>query len=95
MAMACADYVVTVSEPHTEALIRQGLSKDRVGIIRTGVDLDLFRQLPFPEHPQFTFAYAGHSDLAKYDNLIAAFDRIKNAIYGSLLAHAGRSSQAV
>jgi len=79
MAMARADYVVTVSEPHTKALIRQGLSKDRVGIIRNGVDLDLFRQLPFPEHPQFTFAYAGAFQIwQNIDNLIAAFDRIKN-----------------
>jgi glycosyltransferase involved in cell wall biosynthesis len=79
MAMACADYVVTVSETHTEALIRQGLSKDRVGIIRNGVDLDLFRQLPFPEHPQFTFAYAGAFQIwQNIDNLVEAFDRIRN-----------------
>jgi glycosyltransferase involved in cell wall biosynthesis len=79
MAMACADYVVTVSKPHTKALIQQGLSKDQVGIIRNGVDLDLFRQLPFPEHPQFTFAYAGAFQVwQNIDNLIAAFDRIKN-----------------
>jgi glycosyltransferase involved in cell wall biosynthesis len=79
MAMACADYVVTVSEKHTEALIRQGLSKDRVGIIRNGVDLDLFRQLPFPEHPQFTFAYAGAFQIwQNIDNLVEAFDRIRN-----------------
>jgi glycosyltransferase involved in cell wall biosynthesis len=79
MAMACADYVVTVSETHTAALLRQGLPKDRVGIVRNGVDLDLFRQLTFPEHPQFTFAYAGAFQIwQNIDNLIAAFDRIKN-----------------
>ncbi|MGO9570118.1 MAG: glycosyltransferase family 4 protein [Desulfomonilaceae bacterium] len=79
MAMACADYVVTVSEPHTEELIRQGLSGDRLGIIRNGVDLDLFRQLPFAEHPRFTIAYVGAFQIwQNIDNLIAAFDRIKN-----------------
>lgn len=79
MAMATADYVVTVSKPHTEALIRQGLSKDRVGIVRNGVDLDLFAQLPFSERPKFTFAYAGaFQTWQNIDNLIDAFHRVKN-----------------
>jgi glycosyltransferase involved in cell wall biosynthesis len=79
MAMACADYVVTVSEPHTEALLRQGLSKDQVGIIRNGVDLDLFGHLPFPRHPRFTFAYVGaFQTWQNIGNLIVAFDKVKN-----------------
>jgi glycosyltransferase involved in cell wall biosynthesis len=79
MAMSCADYVVTVSKPHAEALMRQGLSEDRVGIVRNGVDLDIFGQLPFPESPRFAFAYAGaFQSWQNIDNLIAAFDKIKN-----------------
>jgi glycosyltransferase involved in cell wall biosynthesis len=79
MAMTCADYVVTVSKYHREALLRQGLSEDRVGIIRNGVDLDLFGHLPFPEPPRFAFAYAGaFQTWQNIDNLIAAFDKIKN-----------------
>jgi glycosyltransferase involved in cell wall biosynthesis len=79
MSIACSDYVITVCEPHTDALIKEGLSEDRVGIIRNGVDLDLFRQLPFPEHPEFTFAYAGaFQTWQNIDNLIEAFERIRN-----------------
>jgi len=48
-----------------------------VGIIRNGVDLDLFRQLPFPEHPRFTFGYAGaFQTWQNLDNLSAAFESI-------------------
>lgn len=79
MASACADYLITVCEPHLEALVREGWPRDRVGIVRNGVDLDLFRQLPFPERPEFTFGYAGAFQYWQcMDNLIEAFDRIKN-----------------
>ena len=78
--MACTDYVVTVSEPRTEALVRQGLSKDQVGIIRNGVDLNLFRALfRFPRHPGLPLPMSAHSKHGRnIDNLIAAFDKVKN-----------------
>ena len=79
MAIACSDYVITVCQPHTEALVQEGLRPDQVGIIRNGVDLSLFQQLPFPEHPAFTFAYAGaFQTWQNIDNLIKAFDRVKS-----------------
>lgn len=74
MALACADYVITVCKPHTEALVREGMPRDRVGIIRNGVDLDLFPSVPFPERPEFSFAYVGaFQNWQGIDNLIRAF----------------------
>ncbi|MBI4963107.1 MAG: glycosyltransferase family 4 protein [Desulfomonile tiedjei] len=79
MAMACADYLITVCKPHLESLIREGWPEDRVGIIRNGVDLNLFQELPFPERPEFTFGYAGAFQYwQRMDNLIEAFERVGN-----------------
>lgn len=79
MSIECSDYVITVCKPHTEALIREGLPRDQVGIIRNGVDLDLFQQLAFPDCPEFTFAYAGaFQTWQNIDNLIEAFQMIEN-----------------
>ncbi|MGB6063217.1 MAG: glycosyltransferase [Desulfomonilaceae bacterium] len=96
MAIACADYVVTVCQPHTDALIQEGLRQDQVGIIRNGVDLDLFRQLPFPEHPEFTFAYAGaFQTWQNIDNLIEAFERVKSPNSRLLVVGFTESDQAL
>jgi glycosyltransferase involved in cell wall biosynthesis len=79
MAVACSDYFITQSNSHTEELIRDGLPSGQVGIIRNGVDLDLFRQLPFPDPPEFTFGYAGaFQTWQNIDNLVEAFEQIRD-----------------
>jgi len=79
MAITCADHVITVSVPHTRALVNWGMPEDRVSIIRNGVDLDLFRRLPMPERPEFTFGYAGAFQTWQgIDNLIQAYERVDN-----------------
>lgn len=94
MAEACADYLVTVSEPHLEALIRAGWPKDRVGIVRNGVDLNLFRQVPFPERPEFTFGYAGAFQYWQcMDNFIEAFQRVRNPDIRLLMVGFDRDDQ--
>lgn len=79
MALACADHVITVCKPHTQTLVREGLPADRVSIIRNGVDLELFQQLPFPERPEYTFAYIGaFQNWQGIDNLARAFELVRN-----------------
>jgi glycosyltransferase involved in cell wall biosynthesis len=79
MATACADYVITQCNSHTEELIKEGLPPDGVGIVRNGVDLDVFHELPFPDPPEFTFAYAGgFQTWQNMDNLIEAFEKIRD-----------------
>lgn len=80
MAAACADHVMTVSVYHAERLIREGLPKERVSIIRNGVDLNLFSFQPMPQPADFTFGYAGEfQSYQGIDNLIHAFEKINNA----------------
>jgi glycosyltransferase involved in cell wall biosynthesis len=96
MAGACADYLITVCKPHLEALVREGWPKDRVGIVRNGVDLDLFRQLTFPERPEFTFGYAGAFQYWQcMDNLIEAFERVRNPDIRLLLVGFEAGDQAI
>ncbi len=79
MTLACSDYIVAQCSPHAEALVRDGVPRDQVGIIPNGVDLDMFRQLPFPEPPEFTLAYVGgFQTWQNMDNLVDAFDRVQN-----------------
>ncbi len=77
MAMMSSDQIVTVCEPHTEEYIREGIDPERVSIIRNGVDLELFKPLPFPEKPEFTIGYAGaFQNWQGMGNLIEAMERI-------------------
>jgi glycosyltransferase involved in cell wall biosynthesis len=79
MTIECSDYIVAQCAPHAEALVREGVPRDSVGIIPNGVDLDMFRQLPFPEHPEFTLAYVGgFQTWQNMDNLVEAFDRVQS-----------------
>jgi glycosyltransferase involved in cell wall biosynthesis len=79
MSLACADEVIAVCEPHRETLVREGFPRDRVSIVRNGVDPDLFQELPFPEEPRFMFGYAGaFQNWQGIDNLAEAFDRLSN-----------------
>lgn len=77
LAMSCADYYLTVSRYQTEAFVRQGLTHERISLIRNGVDLELFSPLPQPVRPKFTFGYIGEFQTWQgIDNLIAAFQLV-------------------
>ena len=77
MAMACSNQIVTVCVPHTKAFIREGIPPERVSMIRNGVDLQLFKQLPFAEKPQFTIGYAGaFQNWQGMENLVGAMEGI-------------------
>lgn len=79
MAMSAADYWITQSKYQMADLIASGVDKDRVSVVRNGVDLELFRCIPFPEQPIYTFAYVGAFQVWQgIDNLVSAFERIKN-----------------
>jgi len=96
MALACSDFLITVSKPHAEALIMEGWPKDRVGIVRNGVDLNLFRQLPFPERPEFTFGYAGAFQYWQcMDNFIEAFEKVRNPDIRLLMVGFGPDEQSI
>lgn len=59
MAKAAADCFLTVSEFQTAELVREGIQRDRISLVRNGVDLELFSPdaAAFPD--EFTVAYAG------------------------------------
>jgi len=96
MAGACADFVITVSKPHVEALVREGWPRDRVGIVRNGVDLDLFRQLPFPQRPEFIFGYAGAFQYWQcMDNLTEALEKVTNPNIRLLMVGFGPHEQSI
>ncbi|MGO9567711.1 MAG: glycosyltransferase family 4 protein [Desulfomonilaceae bacterium] len=96
MAIACADYVITQCNAHTEELIKEGLPKDHVGIVRNGVDLDVFHELPFPDPPEFAFAYAGgFQTWQNMDNLIEAFERIRDPNIRLLLVGFSKEDAAI
>ncbi|MEW6137461.1 MAG: glycosyltransferase family 4 protein [Thermodesulfobacteriota bacterium] len=74
LAMASADHILTVSKFQTETFLRQGIPRQKITLIRNGVDLDVFRQVPFPARPPFTFGYIGDfQSWQGIDNLIDAF----------------------
>lgn len=77
MAMAAADYWITQSTYQQADLIAAGLDAQRVHVVRNGVDLDMFRFVPQPKDPAYTFAYVGAFQVWQgIDNLIEAFRRI-------------------
>lgn len=79
MAIKCADHIITVCQPHTDQYVRDGIDPEDVSIIRNGVDLELFKQLPFPDKPEFTIGYAGaFQNWQGMGNLIEAMERIDN-----------------
>jgi len=77
MAVSAADYWITQSRYQMVDLIASGVDKDHVSVVRNGVDLDLFKFIPFPEKPMHTFAYVGAFQVWQgIDNLISAFERV-------------------
>ncbi|MEI8182447.1 MAG: glycosyltransferase [Desulfomonile sp.] len=77
MAMSSADYWLTQSMLQMEDLIAAGVAKERVSVVRNGVDLKLFRCLPQPKEPEFKFGYAGGFHVWQGINeFVEAFDRL-------------------
>lgn len=74
MGMRCADHFLTVSAFQTRTLVREGIPEEKISLVRNGVDLELFKMLPFPARPRFTFGYMGDfQHWQGIDNLIEAF----------------------
>ncbi len=59
MSMMICDYFITQSEYQKEDLIKEGVGKDNVGVIRNGVDLDTFPLVEIPPCPEFSLGYIG------------------------------------
>lgn len=96
MAMACADEIVTVCVPHTQAYIKEEIPPGRLSMIRNGVDLDLFRQLPFPEKPEFTFGYAGaFQNWQGMELLVPALERLQDPSIRVLMVGFERGDEAL
>lgn len=86
LAMGCADHILTVSSLQTETLLRQGIPDSRITVVRNGVDLNLFRRLPFPSRPRFAFCYAGEFQTWQgMENLVAALDRAEDCDFKTLI----------
>lgn len=86
MAMSCADYWLTQSAIQMEDLIKAGVPADRIRVIRNGVDLDLFRFLPQPKQPDFTFGYVGAFQVWQgIGELIRAFENLEDSSLRMLL----------
>lgn len=80
LALRSADHLITEAPAHVTELTAKGFSKESISILRMGVDLDLFAELPFPDPPEFTFGYAGEfQPWQGIDNLIDAFDLLENS----------------
>jgi len=79
MGMAVADHLLTVATPQIETFVRDGIPREKISLVRNGVDLELFRPLPQPTRPEFTFAYVGEfQHWQGIDNLIGAFEKLTN-----------------
>src|SRR5207249_5164213 len=74
-----ADYFLAVSRPLRERLIRERhIPAHKIGLVRNGVDLELFNHPLHTPEGRFTVAYAG--GLQRWqglDNLIAAFKLLR------------------
>lgn len=79
MALRAADHVLAVSKPQLRALTKSGVAVGRLSLIRNGVDLDLFRPMPFPHPARFSFAYVGGFQVWQgIENLFEAFARVQD-----------------
>lgn len=96
LAVTCCHHVLTVSTPQTETLIREGLPKEQISLIRNGVDLDLFQHLPQPSIPRFTFGYLGEfQSWQGIENLIQAFELFNDPRHRMLVVGFQESDQAM
>jgi glycosyltransferase involved in cell wall biosynthesis len=79
MALKAADHVLAVSNPQLLALLNSGIAAGRLSLIRNGVDLDLFRAMPFPHPARFSFAYVGEFQVWQgIESLLEAFVRVQD-----------------
>lgn len=77
IALKFSDYFLVVSNPSREKLIGKGISKNKILLVRNGVDLNLFRPKLTYDCKEFTICYAG--EMQKWQgikNLIDAAERI-------------------
>jgi glycosyltransferase involved in cell wall biosynthesis len=59
MSLSAVDYVITQSTYQMEDMIKQGVSQDKISVVRNGVDLDFFSFSPQPDDAPYTFGYIG------------------------------------
>ena len=83
--LCSADAVLAVSSPLADALVKKGVSQDRVHVVPNGVDLELFEQAPSREacraelglNGQYVVGFAGSLKAWHgVDVLLAAFQRV-------------------
>jgi glycosyltransferase involved in cell wall biosynthesis len=86
LALWCADHILTVSSLQAQTLVAQGVPPRMITLVRNGVDLELFRKLPFPSQPRYAFCYAGEFQTWQgTDNLVAALERTRNCGFRTLI----------
>ena len=96
LAVQAADHLLTVSRLQIDPFVRSGIPRERISLIRNGVDLDLFPPLPFQDRPEFTFCYVGEfQHWQNIDNLIAAFERLNNPAARMLVVGFRESDQQI
>ncbi|MFH0824830.1 MAG: glycosyltransferase family 4 protein [Pseudomonadota bacterium] len=87
LAKASADHFLVVSTFQKDLLIREGVAADRISLVRNGVDLELFPQLPMAQWDGFKFGYAGGFQTWQgIDLLLDAFERVPNPAVRLLVA---------
>lgn len=59
MSMMICDYFITQSTYQMEDLIKEGVGKDNVSVVRNGVDLETFPFMEMPDSPEFALGYIG------------------------------------
>jgi glycosyltransferase involved in cell wall biosynthesis len=74
------DYFTVVSDRLRAKLIEErGIAAERIGIVRNGVDLDLFRSKPTPRSEGFVVGYAGgFQDWQGIENLVQAGELLED-----------------
>lgn len=75
MSFAVADHFLTVSTHQLATFLQSGMPRERITLVRNGVDLDLFKVLPQEPDPEFTFCYAGgYQRWQNLDILVSALE---------------------
>ena len=59
MSMMICDYFITQSTYQMEDLIKEGVGRDNVSVVRNGVDLETFPFMEMPDSPEFALGYIG------------------------------------
>jgi glycosyltransferase involved in cell wall biosynthesis len=74
------DFFIVVSERlRTKLIEERGISPERIGLVRNGVDLQTFRPRPTPIHDGFTVGYAGGFQVWQgIENLVHAAELLED-----------------